>query len=250
MKNLFLSSLLLLGLAALPPLAQAQTNGCTPNAFNLLPDPGFENQKVSPLSGDRFNVGGGPESSWDELTNWKTANHASPDYFATNQSPAISHPDYSDIQPFTPLDGTNPNTRNGTVGIATSIPGYLEYITPNAPITFAKAGAYYASFWAYRVSSPSSFPYNNYTGSTPLGMALANPASFGGSYNSDITITALQRPPAFFSGIIGATTPQQWTHVGGIIDGVRAGIWMMAVPTLILVVLARIQVAGVMASEP
>ena len=32
--------------------------------------------------------------------------------------------------------------------------------------------------------------------------------------------------------------------------GVRAGICMMAVPTRIFVVLARIQAAGVMASEP
>ena len=46
---------------------------------------------------------------------------------------------------------------------------------------------------------------------------------------------------------------ESWASVMAVIAaivGVRAGICMIAVPTLILVVLARIHAAGVTASEP
>ncbi|WP_460502855.1 T9SS type A sorting domain-containing protein [Hymenobacter agri] len=170
--------------------------GQAANSCNKLPNPDFELQNVSPLSGAADNVRS-YYSTHDELTGWKSFNNPAgsagkPTYLATNApAGALSNPftnnptggsaspfDYLGT-PFTPYayDASNPAVHNGAISIlavlnASSTGGsqvqYQQDLISPASLLTLSPGVYYSSFLAYRADG---------VGATTLGMKLTNPDS-------------------------------------------------------------------------
>lgn len=155
-----------------------QVFGQATNSCNLLPNPSFEDQNVTQLSGSLDNVF---PSSLNELSGWRATNGRGASYYATNSPTGSSSNPYSsptsnsspNMGPFPPYN-YSASLHNGAAGIylhgaATGEP--REYITPSSGPISLSAGNYYASFLAYR--SPSG------TDAMKLGMnfTLANPVT-------------------------------------------------------------------------
>ncbi|MBO2010884.1 T9SS type A sorting domain-containing protein [Hymenobacter negativus] len=190
----------LLGLGLI--LQPSQSNGQAANPCNLLPNPDFELQNVSQMSGAPDNVQS-PTATHDEVTSWKFSGFAGgtnghPIYYATNaptgsltnpftNNPAVnfSGPDAYIGDSFTPYQyNSNPAVHNGAISIisilqASSSPLYREdNISPTTTLTLSP-GTYYASFQAYRAAG---------NGSTRLGMKLANPEAFPNPMQSSVPL--------------------------------------------------------------
>lgn len=136
--------------AAAPPLIPC----------NLVPNPSFDQQNVTQLSGNLHNVGSvfNAPNPYNELTGWDTSNGTTPDYFASNSptvatpsTPAQTHPTTSPFGQFTPYNyNPAPSAHNGTVGLYIGPNNNsMEYLTAEYPLQVSAAGAYYASFRAY-----------------------------------------------------------------------------------------------------
>ena len=224
----------------LPLPKTSPANKTTAACANLLPNPSFEDQLVSPLSGSRFNIGniGGTGAYGDELANWRSTNGSSPDYFATN-APTTgpygsgSNPNTTDIGTFTP-HFPNPALHNGTVGFY--IAHYAlgdddqEYINPGAiPLT---GGAYYAEFFAARSSysqpgGNAAFRLGmNFTTSDPRttskNQVFQRPTDLNYSFQSQnfLTSSDWQR----VSGVVTVAPGSYFVNIGNIEPTVQAGL--------------------------
>jgi hypothetical protein len=201
----FLPSVLLaLALALLPGSASAQS------CANLLPNPSFEAQNVSPLSGYQGNVYAPFQSGTrDELTGWQSTKNLHAGYFATNApSGSDSNPSSSSsVFPFFPLQ---PHTGIGMLGITGyHAYGYADYATMRSgPLTLT-AGDYYASFWVY---CP---PANGVFSKIGMNLTTANPLSSSASITYQRSATSIESS--------GYVTQPSWQKVDGIITILAPG---------------------------
>lgn len=203
-RRLFGSALL--GLLLLP----GQSFGQAANSCNLVPNPDFELQNVSQLTGQPDNVQS-PAARYNELTGWRfsgfvgVTSNGKPTYHATNaptgtlSNPFTNNPNslytspsYAIGIPFTPYQySTSPGVKNGSISItavknsSSPITGE-DRVSPTSRIQLNN-GHYYASFQAYKGGG-------------------------GGSYYIGMQVgSKIVRPPQE----LGAAA---WTRVSGILD--------------------------------
>jgi hypothetical protein len=189
------------------PVASRSTSS---DPCNLVPNGGFEDQKVSMLSGSLGNVyrpGG-----LDELSNWQSTITTTADYYATNSLGTNTHPNTSLFGSFMPYEG------RGSLGLLAlqplpvnqGGPFYAEYATVDLGSTNTlQAGSdYYASM---RVYSAGNGQYASYVG---MNLSAASPINYTPT-SSYTRLSSNAGDQLIVSS--GPVSAQQWTPVAQVI---------------------------------